>query len=44
MMPSEIFKALGDLHTVNGWDPAVGAAFTKSGEALAPYEASLWSM
>ena len=44
MKLSEIFKALGFLHTVTGWDPAVGDAFTKIGEALAPYEPSVWSM
>ena len=34
-MLSDIFKALGDLHTRTGWDPTVGAVFTKIGEALA---------
>ena len=43
-MLSKIFIALGDLHTKTGWDPAVGAVFTEIGEALAPYEASVWSM
>ena len=41
MMPSEIFKALGFLHTVTGWDPDVGAVFTEIGEALAERG---WSM
>ncbi len=41
MMPSDIFKALGALHSVTGWDPVVGAVFTKIGEALADRG---WSM
>lgn len=40
-MLSKIFIALGALHTENGWDPDVGAAFTKMGEALAECG---WSM
>ena len=41
MMPSDIFKALGALHSVTGWDPVVGAVFTEIGEALAAHN---WSM
>lgn len=40
-MLSNIFKALGALHTETGWDPAVGAVFTEIGDALA---ARGWSM
>ncbi|MDY5595561.1 MAG: hypothetical protein SPF59_07895 [Oscillospiraceae bacterium] len=41
MKPSDIFKALGALHTKTGWDPVVGAVFTEIGKAL---EANNWSM
>lgn len=33
-MLSNIFYALGVLHTETGWDPAVGAVFTEIGKAL----------
>lgn len=40
-MLSDIFYALGALHTETGWDPAVGAVFMKIGDAL---KANNWSM
>ena len=40
-MLSNIFYALGALHTETGWDPAVGAVFTEIGDALAAHKLSM---
>lgn len=40
-MLSNIFYALGALHTKTGWDPAVGAVFTEIGDALAAHNLSM---
>lgn len=31
---ANVFEALAEMHTVTGWDPAVGAIFQQIAEAL----------